>query len=212
MKTLVVAATQQEIQPLSDFLRRNKKGELLITGVGMLNTAYYLTRALLKNKYDIVINAGIAGAFNNDIAIGEVVQVTTERTGDMGAEDHDRFLDVFDLGLTDTDAFPLKNGVLVNPENKDISEAFRGLRKVSAITVSKTHGSAQSIENAISKYAADIESMEGAAVFFCCLMESVTFTEIRAISNYVEPRNKDNWNIGLAVKRLNEVLIDIFNV
>ncbi len=53
--------------------------------------------------------------------------------------------------------------------------------------------------------------MEGAAFFYACLMTQAPFLQIRAISNYVEPRNKDNWNIPLAIDRLNEVLAQMVN-
>jgi futalosine hydrolase len=49
--------------------------------------------------------------------------------------------------------------------------------------------------------------MEGAGIFYVCKMEKTPCLQIRSISNYVEPRNTANWNIVLAVKRLNEKLI-----
>ena len=42
------------------------------------------------------------------------------------------------------------------------------------------------------------------------LQENVSFLQIRSISNYVEERNKDNWDIPIAIKNLNSTLIDIF--
>ena len=38
--------------------------------------------------------------------------------------------------------------------------------------------------------------MEGAAFFYVCLKEKVNFFQIRAISNFVEKRNKKNWEIN----------------
>ena len=48
--------------------------DVLITGVGMLNTAIVLTKKLSKEKYDLVINLGI-GSFKRSIKIGDVVEV-----------------------------------------------------------------------------------------------------------------------------------------
>jgi futalosine hydrolase len=49
--------------------------------------------------------------------------------------------------------------------------------------------------------------MEGAAFFYACEEANVDGLQVRAISNYVEKRNKENWNLALAVKNLNDWLI-----
>ena len=49
-----------------------------------------------------------------------------------------------------------------------------------------------------------------AAFFQTCLTEGVAFTQIRAISNFVEPRNRENWKMQEAIQNLNEVLIELF--
>jgi len=54
-----------------------------------------------------------------------------------------------------------------------------------------------------------VESMEGAAFFYACLMAEVPFLEIRSISNFVEPRNRDAWDLPLAIGNLNQVLAEI---
>jgi futalosine hydrolase len=48
--------------------------------------------------------------------------------------------------------------------------------------------------------------MEGAAFAYVCAKMKVNAIQIRSISNQVEPRNRNNWNIPLAIKNLNEVL------
>ena len=44
-----------------------------------------------------------------------------------------------------------------------------------------------------------------------CLLEKVNFVHIRAISNYVEPRNKEGWDIPLALDNLSEFLVKLLN-
>jgi len=51
--------------------------------------------------------------------------------------------------------------------------------------------------------------MEGAAFFYVCLQEKAPFIQIRSISNYVGEQDKSKWEISLAVKNLNNVLLDI---
>jgi futalosine hydrolase len=36
--------------------------------------------------------------------------------------------------------------------------------------------------------------------------------QIRAVSNYVEKRNRDGWNIGLAIKNLNTFAIEFLKL
>ena len=72
MKILVIAATSQEIAP---FLKLNSINEVLICGVGIPSTVYHLTKKLLEEKYDLVINVGLAGAFDKDLLLGEAVIV-----------------------------------------------------------------------------------------------------------------------------------------
>ena len=79
MKLLVVAATQAEIAPTlahfgiaSNNFIETENFDLLITGVGMVATAFSLGKQL-SNQYNLVLNVGIAGSFDRDIALGEVV-------------------------------------------------------------------------------------------------------------------------------------------
>ena len=62
MKILFVIATVSEIQ-----IEKFSSNHVLITGGGMLNTAIVLTKKLSKEKYDLVINLGIAGSFKKAI-------------------------------------------------------------------------------------------------------------------------------------------------
>ncbi len=219
MLLTIVAATPFEISPLHDFLKEHfkvksemlfEKNELsvylLVTGVGIPLTALNLGYYFAKQQPALAINAGIAGAFNRNFKIGEVVNVVSEQFGDLGVENADgSFTNVHELGLVNPNDFPFQNGILFNP--KAIEHQF--LPPANGLTVNKVHGNNSSIKAIESKYKIDTESMEGAAFFLACLTAKVDFLEIRALSNYVEPRNKENWNIELAIKNLNEVLIEM---
>jgi futalosine hydrolase len=215
----IIAATPFEIDPLLFYLKEHfkEKGKylfekdelivhLLITGVGIPLTAFSLGYYFNKQKPDLAINAGIAGALNLNLKIGDVVNVVSERFGDLGVEQADgTFTDVHEMGLINSDEAPFQNGILSNP--KAIEYQF--LPSANGLTVNKVHGSDSSIKTVKLKYKADVESMEGAAFFLSCLMVKVDFLEIRAISNFVEPRNKENWNIPLAIENLNQILIEM---
>lgn len=219
MKLLIVAATPFEILPLEQHLKNvfvphgqtqfqygRLNVTLLVTGAGLTATAFALGRALAAQRYNLVINAGICGALDRSLPIGEVVQVVSEVFADMGAEEADgSFTDAFGIGLLGPDQPPFKSGMLLN----EGGSTYDFLPKVAGISVNKVHGAEQSIAALQQRLPAQIESMEGAAFFYACLMSDMPFLEIRAVSNYVEPRNKDNWNIPLAIDRLNEVLVQM---
>ena len=221
VKILVVAATSFEISPfleklvfvgktdnrLMQYRLESISFDLIIPGIGMMVTAFQMGRQFSKEKYDLAINAGICGSFTHNIGIGDVVEVVEDCISDLGAEETDGFLTVFDLGLSDPDSVPYINGVLIN-NFKMKSGVLGRLRKVKGATVNKIPGSSQSLKNSGILYSPEIETMEGAAFLYSCLMEGIPCTQIRAVSNYVAERDKSKWDVRLAVKNLNRVLID----
>ena len=176
--------------------------DLIITGLGTTFTTYFLTKALSLCKYDLVINAGIAGSFRDEISIGTVVNVKSEQFCDFGIEDADHIKTVFDAGFVDPDDFPFHGGKMINPHRYENLE----LQAVHGITGNISHGAADSIARMKEEFDPDIESMEGAAVFYVCLFEKIPFLEIRAISNYVDIRNTEKWDIPTAIENLTDEL------
>lgn len=210
MHILLVAATPFEIAPtiawLETHFQQNSEGffekenlqiQTLVTGVGMTATAFQLGHFFAQHRPDWVINAGIAGAFDPSLFLGDVVQVVSERFGDLGVEEADgRFTDIAELGF-------LPQTVLSNAQ-----PPIPNIRSCEGLTVNKVHGAAASILQIQEKYPeAQVESMEGAAFFYACMVAGVPFIEIRSISNRVEPRNRDAWDLPKAIQHLNEVLV-----
>lgn len=197
MKILVVAATKAELTlfyqhfnlPDGDFVE-SKNFDLLITGVGMVATAFALGKHL-SSKYSLVVNFGIAGSFDRNIALGTVLNITEDTFAELGAENGDEFLTISDLGFGENHYTSKTHRVVNLPEAK-------------AITMNCITGSEKSIKKLIKRLNPTIESMEGAAVFYASKQLNIDCLQIRSISNYVEPRNKDNWKIGLAIKNLND--------
>jgi futalosine hydrolase len=83
--------------------------------------------------------------------------------------------------------------------------------KVKSITVNTAHGDEDSISYVKSKVNPDIETMEGAAFFNAVSQQNIPYVQIRAISNKVEKRNKENWDIDKAITQLSSVLFSIFD-
>ena len=186
MKILLVVATEQEI------IKDKFNGcNILITGMGMVNTSIQMTKELMQNKYDLAINMGVAGSFSKDYVLGDVVEVLEDNFSELGFENGNDFGHFSD--------FVTKYNVA----------AKTNLQKVKGITVNTVHGNEKSINEIVKRLNPDVESMEGAAVFKVCKKFAVTCMQIRAISNNVEKRNKENWDMHLAFKNLNDKVAQI---
>lgn len=196
MKILVVAATGQEIEPSLSFLE-DRGIPYLITGVGMLATTYSLSRYLQRHPVDLLLHVGIGGILDSSADLGAVYRITTDEIFGLGAEDNNAFIPIEELGF----------GKRKYAERAPAGLSFPETKVAQGITVNRVHGSADSISRLKQQYQIPlVESMEGAASFFVAEQEGIHCVQYRAISNYIEPRNRDGWEIGLAVKRLNDFL------
>lgn len=211
MQKLLISATTFEVQPFlteNDFKQIEKnqfqKGDstVLITGIGLMETAFQLTSFLTEKKVDFVLQAGVAGAYNNGLELGQLVEVTSEQYGDMGAEDHKNFLS--------TSQIPLPMPSIFKEDKIQNQQHYPSLQAVSAISVNTTAGNTRTIANRELLFNAEIETMEGLALFRIAKALNIPFSQVRTISNYVEPRNKANWKMQLAIKQLNEFLVQEF--
>ena len=206
MQILLCSATEFEIAPFLNWLSRNNKYKVntLITGIGLVSASYHLTKAVINLKPDFLIMAGIAGSFDPSIQIGAVRAVRHEMLGDMGVEELGRFNSLFALKLMDQNQFPFSQGRLT--ANPEILERC-GLLTADGISVNEISTSVKRRKYYSNELGAAIEYMEGAALHYVGLMENIPFLQIRAISNTVGERDKNNWNMADAIRNLNEEII-----
>jgi futalosine hydrolase len=214
MYIIIAAATREELAPYLQWHAKLKNElpveiNILITGIGQIATTFNLTHSLSYRKPDLVIQAGIAGSFDNSIPVGSVVLVEEEVIGDWGAVEKGEWRDVFDIGLITRNAFPFYGGRLVNPGIQKLKLKNPNLPLVTGVTVNEMITTAERSSAVVSKYKAQIESMEGAALHYTCLQMNVMFIQLRAVSNPAMDRDKSRWKIDEAITRLNEVLITI---
>jgi len=216
-KILYVTATRSEgdtlkkISEMLPFAQVSAKFEIipLVTGVGSVSTLWAMKQWIDTNgKPDLVINAGIAGSYREEFSIGDVVMPVSDCFADSGIEDGENFLTLAEARLTGANEFPYHDGLLY----ADTSYSVRLkviLKPVRAITVNTATGSETTKKRLLKKFNPDIETMEGATFFYLCSREKIPFLALRAISNMVERRNKNNWDIALALNNLSEKLIDV---
>lgn len=211
MNILLTAATPGEIQITREYLaekmyyRKNCNTSILITGAGLLNTAYTLTKHLSKTKPNIVIQAGIGGSLHPFYPPGSVVVIREEVMGDLGVEEDNGFNDIFDLNLAEENIFPFSGKMLVNP-HRQVLEKIK-LPAVRGVSINEITTDATRMQQLIEKYGVMIESMEGAALHYVCLQEAIPFIQLRSVSNFVGERDKTKWRMEEAVDHLNRELI-----
>jgi futalosine hydrolase len=208
MHLLLLSATDLEISETATWLNNHSLGlnalkpKLLIGGIGQLQTAYALQNRIRLERPDFVIQAGIGGTpIKNDI--GEVYTIGSEQIADLGVMEKNGFTNIFDMGLEDRDRFPFRDGKLDNPYRSLLE--WTGLPVLDGITVNEIKSS--DLTGFQRNPLRVVESMEGAALHYVCLMEKVPFLQIRAVSNMTGDRDKMNWNLNDTLKNLHKELV-----
>jgi futalosine hydrolase len=225
MRILIVAATSMEVASAfaATRLRRDKPAglhwlksyrhaghdvDLLLTGVGMVATAAWCSHVLAQTRYDLALNFGVCGSFDRSLEPGVVVHVVSDRIAELGAEDDQAFLTIEQLNLPGDPGVPATSGQLVNAA-PPVNAVLGSLPSVDGITVNTVHGNEQSIAAVVGRFKPRVESMEGAAFMYACLIHEVPFAQVRAVSNFVEKRNRGAWKMAEAVASLGTTALAI---
>lgn len=236
MKRIFIFPTIEEAKA---FILTQPRDPVFVAGVGAAEIAAATIRAVKARKPQLVVLAGIAGAYDRSLQRGEVVEVVSERIAGI-PERYAREYETSgpDLGL------PLAAGVTVNRSGDSLRETGRKQEQeqefretgsgipepetksgdaVSAPagqTLQPTGERADSPEQPSDMQSAigdtdgqgslpEIENMEGAPFFAVCEALGVACCQIRAVSNYVG-EPFDRWAVGLAVENLTATLTQIF--
>ena len=211
-RILITSAEEEEIITAKQaFNSRTKEEqellevEYMLTGIGTTSTSYRLTKQLCSTKtpYDLVVNTGIAGSFSEEFPNGAVARIDKEYFGDLGFETFSGFQTLFEYQILDADTFPFKGGALNAPLLGDrLENALSHIKKASSVTVQTVSGLPEKTDRLRMGFSPQIESMEGAAFFYICLLERVPFIELRSVSNEVGECDRTKWNIPLALENL----------
>ena len=211
MQILIAAATPIEISPFLEQIRQGTlpsghEYDVLITGIGLTATTWSLTRQLFTKKPGLVIQAGVGGCFDTDIPLGSVLAVKQETIADQSVIELNSLKTLFDLNLVPHDRFPYTKGWLVN--RHPLLRKTR-LKKVSGISVNEITTDRKKVKFYRDYFDPVVESMEGAALHYVCLMEQVPFIQLRSVSNYIAERNKKKWEMQASIRNLNRELIHL---
>ncbi len=221
---LIVAATRLELEPLlqewsvgplptgkvTSIIQKQMPVDILITGPGMVATAFFLGKLRGLHEYSMVLNAGIAGSFNKALNIGDVVHVSTDCFSELGSWHQERFSPMYDMGMAEDyrPAF-LKGSNIIQNNNPPALTAVAELPVAKGVTVNSIKGIPWDATLAGFDYQPDIETMEGAAFFFACMSKNVPCLQIRSISNGIENSLSESWDIPAAVASLQKTILKI---
>ncbi|HON18460.1 MAG TPA: hypothetical protein PK990_04745 [Salinivirgaceae bacterium] len=207
--TLIVAATKLELpffqtKKIDNFLplfeTQFPDTLVMITGIGTVQTVFYLTQVLQKIKVCKVLNVGIGGAYRHDFELGNTFHIIEDRFIDQIVETENEFRWWEEIGLEKNEVFHI--GDL---GHRIINE----LPKAKSVTSDTIHANPKRINQIKQKCNPDIESMEGAAVAYVCSRLNVSSSQIRSVSNYIGERDKKRWKIQESTENINQIAISI---
>jgi futalosine hydrolase len=208
MLLLLVSATDIEISETTAWLNNRTIGlnalkpKLLISGIGQLQTAYSLQNKIRFERPDLVIQAGVGGASTKE-EMGKVFVIGSEEIADLGVLEKAGFSNIFDMGLDYPDRFPFSAGKLKNPYKFLLD--WVGLPVLDGITVNEIKSA--DFAGFQRNRSPVVESMEGAALHYVCLMEQIPFLQIRSVSNMLGDRDKSRWKFKEARESLHKTLV-----
>ncbi len=185
--------------------------DILIYGVGMFQAGYHTARALAGGEYELVISAGIAGAYDTGTELGGAVMSSSVAFADCAMENPDGSMcPVVGSSFVSADSHPFADGAIPTPVSVEIAESLAiscaKINTVNRICTRKDH-----IDMLLRNFPADIETMESAAVAYTCAMEGIRYAELRGISNHTVPKNEGKWMIAKAIERIGTILDSIIS-
>ena len=208
MSILITAATSKEMQAyIHTEKEQDQFGEqicCLVTGVGPVETtlslAGLLQRKSTKSTIDCVINFGIAGAYreNNTSVQAKMLDLCLaeqEVFGDLGIQLADT-VEPLPEDLSVYNHFVLDSGLLSTAKQllRDAGPGYSSTQGT-FVTVSCASGTLHRGNQLGRQFHGLCENMEGAAVARVCQEFSLPCLEIRCISNMVEDRDQEKWQL-----------------
>lgn len=190
--------------------------ELLITGIGVFNTAQALTAFIESNdinrRPELIVQAGIAGVYKDSgFEIGSIAIATKEHYLHTGIASGSIQNSPLPFDLIDDEPDTRSGAYLFNSQQVEqcmgvLSQAgwndSDNITTGPFITVSTITASLKTASLISNAFMPVMEAMEGAAAAHIARLYEIPMLEIRTASNYAGDRDKQNWKIELAVKKM----------
>jgi futalosine hydrolase len=188
-------------------------------GIGAVNTAHALTCALQALQPALVLQAGVGGAYpGTGLGIGDIALASEENYGDLGVRTPAGWQSAELIGIPILQQeepffnhFPLDPQQVARARQILLDNSWEGgrpaLRSGPFVTVQECSGLASLGEERAARFAGLCENMEGAAAAHLCRLYRVPFLEVRGISNLVEDRRQEGWDLPLASRRAQQAVL-----
>ena len=174
----------------------------LVTGVGPVEASCALTAELCRRPYRLVVNAGLAGAFDGAACIGDGVVVEEDS-----------------MEIASETGIPLKlpgGERAVERAHSDTAIVARlrgaGFPVVRGITVARVTSSEPTARRIGTELCAQVESMEGFAALRAAERLGVPAIEVRGISNRCGERVSGGWDFEAGMDGLRRVARALFEI
>ncbi len=207
-RVLIITAVERERDSVIHGIDRGRSGSgceftIISGGVGPVAASASTMKAIMEHgHFDIIINMGIAGGFG--VQNGSVVFADRIIFADLGVEDKQGFVPMPTLGFgknTLKTASYWHDLIVARLSKLDVV-----IHEGTVLTVSTVTGTEESANKLKSLYPLAIaEEMEGFGVAFAADLMGIPMLGIRSISNQVGPRDRDSWEIDLAMSCLTVV-------
>ncbi|MCP3904274.1 MAG: futalosine hydrolase [Planctomycetes bacterium] len=199
MRLLVVTAVESEAKAVAGI----PDVTVVVSGIGRTNAACATTEALITERFDAAISAGIAGALpEGGLDVGDAVVASQCVYAEEGLVTARGFAGVEAIGFALGDF--AGNAVPVDPE---LLEALSAALPVGPVaTVATCSGTDEQAEAIARRTGAVAEAMEGAAVVHAARRRGVPAIEVRSISNRTGDRAGQRWDLPRGLEALGATL------
>ncbi len=202
-------------KPMIEGILAGRQVILCIGGMGKTNAAHAATMLLSRPGIEALIVFGIAGAYPGSGArIGDVALATKEISGDEGVLTPDGFkgtehigIPLVRIGLVQMyNTFPAPVPLLDRARSA-LASFPTAVDEGPFVTLSACSGTRERAREIEQRYQGLCENMEGAAAAQVALYHDIPWLEVRGISNLVEDRDLQKWDIpGAALTAQKAVL------
>ncbi len=166
-------------------------------GVGKVAAALGTIEALDRFRPRAVLSFGLCGRYPGaGLAVGAPCLVERTFCADEGVETPAGFSSLAQMGLADEGAYDADAGLVAR-----VLAVAGPLPRVVAATVSTCAGTDALARRRRARLAAEVETMESAAVAAACRLRAVPWVEIRVVSNETGDRDRAAFDLEGAAAR-----------
>lgn len=192
---------------------------LCVGGMGKVNAAHAATLLFTQFRPKLLLLFGIGGAYPAAGAhVGDIAIAQEEIAGDEGVLTLDGFKDTEYIsiplaraaGSNFFNCFPASEMLLNRARNAVTRVMDSGrIHTGTFVTLSTCTGTSNRAAQLDTRYHGLCENMEGAAVAQVATLHGIPWLEIRGISNIVEDRDINKWDIPRAAEAAQKAVLGI---